>query len=172
MKNYLLQIKSLVLILAIGLAMNSCSYTKSTGSASNFNKKHYNKGVVKYKASKKSNTAVLSQDIEAEKLSRKDKKEEVKTQITQYIESKDLMASEGEAPVEYTKEAMIDKIKGNFTESKNLLTAKKEAASSAKEEKKIDKKIQRVERFENILAKMSLKMESKLTVSIYQNLSI
>lgn len=163
MKNYLLQIKSLVLIVAIGLAMNSCSYTKSTGSASNFNKKHYNKGVVKYKASKKSNTAVLSQDIETEKLSRKDKKEEVKTQITQYIESKDLMASDGEAPVEYTKEAMIDKIKGNFTESKNLLTAKKEAATSAKEEKKIDKKIQRVERFENILAKMSLKMESKLT---------
>ena len=163
MKNHVQKIQSVLLIMAIALSLNSCSYTKNTGSASSFGKKHYNRGMVKHKSPKQDNTPILTQTVEVEKLSKKEKKEEVKAQIEQYIVSKDLTASGSDAPEEYSKENMIEKIKGNFTESKNLLTAKKEAATSAKEEKKIDKKIQRMERFENMLAKMSLKMESKLT---------
>lgn len=163
MKKYILRIQSIFLILAIGLSMNSCSYTKNTGSASNFNKKHYNKGIVKHKSSKKDKTVLASNNVKVEKLSKKEKKEEVKAQIEQYIVSKDLTASNGEAPVEYSKETMIEKIKGNFTESKNILTAKKEEATSTKEQKKIDKKIQRMEKFETMLGKMSMKMEDKLT---------
>lgn len=163
MRKHLLKIQSILLIMAIALSMNSCSYTKNTGSASNFGKKHYNRGVVKHKTVKKDNTELLSQNGEVEKLSKKEKKEEVKAQIEQYIESKDLTASGGEAPVEYSKENMLEKIKGNFTASKELLIAKKEEATTSKEEKKIDKKINRVTKFETKLSKMSMKMEDNLT---------
>ncbi|MFT4969410.1 MAG: hypothetical protein ACI9O4_001157 [Chitinophagales bacterium] len=163
MKNHVQKIQSVLLIMAIALSLNSCSYTKNTGSASSFGKKHYNRGMVKHKSPKQDNTPILTQTVEVEKLSKKEKKEEVKAQIEQYIVSKDLTASGSDAPVEYSKENMIEKIKGNFTEAKTQLTSMKEETTSSKEQAKLDKKIKRMEKFETMLAKMSLKMEDKLT---------
>lgn len=161
MKNYLTKIQSVILILALTLSLSSCSYTKNTGSARNFSKKHYNHGIVKHKSNKDKSSADLAQSTENEKLSKKEKKEEAIVQLEQFIASKDLTASESVAPVQ--SENVVDKVKGLFTEAKNQLTDQKAEATTDKEENKIDKKIKRMEKFETMLSKMSLKMEEKLS---------
>jgi hypothetical protein len=162
MKLSLLKIQSVLLIIALALSLNSCSYTKNTGSAGNFNKKHYNKGFVKNKSIKKDDTEILATNAKEEKLSKKEQKEALKVQVEQYVNSKGLTASSEDAPLEQSSSAMVEKIEGNFSSAKANLTEAKLTAT-AKESNKIDKKINRIEKIENMLGKISSKMEAKMT---------
>lgn len=162
MKQHLLKIQSAFLIIALALSLNSCSYTKNTGTANNFNKKHYNKGFVKNKSSKKEHTEVLASNSSEEKLSKKEQKEALKVQVQQYVDSKNLTASSEEAPIEQSNASLVEKVQENFSSAKeNLVEAK--ATASAKETKKIDKKINKIDKFQNMLTSVSAKMEAKMT---------
>lgn len=163
MKLHLLKIQSFLMIIAIALSMHSCSYTKNTGSSKMFSKKHYNRGIVKHKSSKKDKTTVVLADNQAEeKLSKKEQKAEAKEQIKAYIESEAMTASNKDVPVVETKEGLIAKMQNGFSDAKENLLAQKETASE-KESKKIDKKLRRVEKFEGMLGKMAERMSERLT---------
>lgn len=162
MKLPLLKIQSALLIIALALSLNSCSYTKNTGTANNFNKKHYNKGFVKNKSFKKDDTAILATSTDEEKISKKEQKEALKIQLEQYVNSKSLTASSEEAPIEQSSEALVEKVQGKFSSAKaNLLEAKETA--TVKEANKIDKKLNKIDKFNGILTKISSKMEAKMT---------
>jgi len=162
MKQSLLKIQSALLVIALAFSLNSCSYTKNTGSASNFNKKHYNKGFVKNNSSKNEHTIVLASNANEEELSKKEQKEALKVQIEQYVKSKSLTASSEGAPIEQSSESLVEKVQGNFSSAKeNLLEAKETA--TGKEANKIDRKLNKIEKFNNMLSNISSKMEAKMT---------
>lgn len=162
MKRNLLKIQSILMIIAIALTMNSCSYTKNTGSSKMFSKKHYNKGFVKHKSKKDNKTVVLAEAEVETTLTKKEQKAQAKEQIIAYIESEGLTASNDDAPVVESKEGMLAKMQDGFATGKENLLEQKETATE-KESKKLDKKIRRVEKFEGMLAKMSERMSEKLT---------
>jgi hypothetical protein len=162
MKQQLFKLQSALLIMALAFSLNSCSYTRSTGTSSNFNKKHYNRGIVKQAINKKEKTEVLAENNPEEKLSKKEQKEALKIQVQQYVDGKNLSASNAEAPFDESSASLVEKVQGNFNEAKLNLAESKETASP-KESGKIDKKIRKIEKFEAMISKVSAKMEAKMT---------
>lgn len=146
------QIQLFVLIFSVSV-LASCSFTNKTGSASNFNKKHYNRGFVKKKKQSKEKTTVLHK-IEKEAAIFNDTKEMQTTTEKNVVENKADVFEHLQKDIESKKEEML---------------VLKENASSKKEEKKYEKAYNKLERVEKMIRKFEPKFLAKSTAYDYDD---
>jgi hypothetical protein len=138
-------ISFLMMILGASVIFTSCNYTKNTSTAKSFNKKHYNRGIVKIKNNtvERNNETVAYNDIS---------KKEVIANIEHVAQTKELAAST-EANAEVSKTYVAEFVINNFASAKEGIIAEREAATTAKEIKQADKALKKFERLEAMVAK-------------------
>ena len=157
MKNIKNTLSLIFMVLMSAGLMWSCSYTNNTSGSKQFAKKHYNRGVVKIKSTKKDKIVTETFAKAEDKVTRKEKKEAIKEEVKAFIDGESFTATNEEGAPEYTPEAMEEMLSAKVVATKEKLIAQKESATSDKERKKLDKKINRVDRLEGLTSRIAEK---------------
>lgn len=162
MKQLQQSIQIIILALISGLTLWSCSFTNNTSGSKQFAKKHYNHGIVKKKSSKKDkvSTEEIAQVAE-EKVTKKQKKEEIAEQVAAFVDAEGLTATSEDGTLVYDEDAMQNSLQEKIIEGKKKLQETKDNATTGKEIRAADKKLKRLERLERFTNKFSERFASK-----------
>ena len=155
MKSLIRTISFFALVLIASFSLWSCGYTTNTSGSKQFAKKHYNRGIVKTKSSKKSNSTIAKLDLKETKIlveqaAKQEAAASTYTAATTEVKTEDLKTSN----VMETVYAQTESFKSDFTEMK-------ENASTEKEIKKANRGLKQVDRMERLMQRVAPKIAAK-----------